>query len=180
MTDKTVAKRYAKALFAIGEEQGKSEIFAKNMKDLKEVIEENNEVRHMLENQSIDNTQKKAAMKAIFADADDSVKNFMSLVIDKNRSYFFVDMCKYFQNLIEESSNTVKAIVKSAVVLSDEQIGKIETKFSALIKQNVKAQAMVDPALIGGVQVMIGDKLYDGTVAHQIKQLSDNLKEQRC
>ncbi|MEG2638966.1 MAG: ATP synthase F1 subunit delta, partial [Clostridiales bacterium] len=110
----------------------------------------------------------------------DSVKNFMSLVIDKNRSYFFVDMCKYFQNLIEESSNTVKAIVKSAVVLSDEQIGKIETKFSALIKQNVKAQAMVDPALIGGVQVMIGDKLYDGTVAHQIKQLSDNLKEQRC
>ena len=91
MTDKTVARRYAKALFAIGEEQGKTEVFAENIKELKQLVEENEEVRHLLENQSIESLPKKNAMKAILADADDLVKNFICLVIDKDRGAFFAD-----------------------------------------------------------------------------------------
>ncbi len=177
MTDKTVARRYAKALFAIGEEQGKTEVFAENIKELKQLVEENEEVRHLLENQSIESLPKKNAMKAILADADDLVKNFICLVIDKDRGAFFADMCEAYEALMEDAANTVLAKVTSAVPLTDDQLKQIEDKFTAIVKQKVKARAEVDASLIGGVQVMIGDKLYDGTLAHQIKQLSDNLKQ---
>ena len=96
MTDKTVAKRYAKALFAIGEEQGKTEVFAANIKELKQLIEENEDIRHMLENQSIESMPKKNAMKTILADVDDMVKNFVCLVLDKDRGAFFSDMCEAY------------------------------------------------------------------------------------
>lgn len=177
MTDKTVAKRYAKALFAIGEEQGKTEVFAANIKELKQLIEENEDIRHMLENQSIESMPKKNAMKTILADVDDMVKNFVCLVLDKDRGAFFSDMCEAYETLLEEAANTVLAKVTSAVPLTDGQLQQIEDKFSAIVNQKVKARAEVDASLIGGVQVMIGDKLYDGTLAHQIKQLSDKLKQ---
>lgn len=177
MTDKTVAKRYAKALFAIGKERGKSEVFAENIKELKHLIEENEDVRHMLENQSIESQPKKNAMKAIMADADEVVKNFICLVLDKERGAFFSDMCEAYEALMENDANTVLAKVTSAVPLTEDQLRQIEEKFSAIVNQKVKVRAEVNASLIGGVQVMIGDKLYDGTLVHQIKQLSDNLKQ---
>lgn len=177
MTDKTVAKRYAKALFAVGKEKGKSEVFAENLKELKQLIEENEDVRHMLENQSIESQPKKNAMKAIMANADDMVKNFICLVLDKGRGAFFVDMCEAYEALMEGDANTVLAKVTSAVPLTDDQLKQLEDKFSVVVNQKVKARAEVDASLIGGIQVMIGDKLYDGTLVHQIKQLSDNLKQ---
>lgn len=180
MTDRTVAKRYAKALFAIGEEQGKSEAFAKDMDALKTLVADNEEVQHMLENQSIENSQKKSAMMEMVGDMEPMVKNFISVVLEKGRGNFFVVMCDAYQGFMEAAANTMLATVTSAVPLSQDQVAQIEEKFSELMHMTVKAKTVVDPALVGGVQVMVGDKLFDGTIANQMKQLSEKLKEQRC
>ena len=65
MTDRTVAKRYAKALYDIGTEQGKSEIFAENINEIAALLEENQEIGLMLLNQSIQSADKKKAMGLI-------------------------------------------------------------------------------------------------------------------
>ncbi|MEE0775727.1 MAG: F0F1 ATP synthase subunit delta [Bacillota bacterium] len=180
MTDKTVAKRYARALFAIGEEQGKSEVFAENLKELAAMLKENEELATMLNIQSIETGQKKNVMKTILKDMEPMVQNFVGVVLDKGRVAFLGAMCEAYQSLMEQAANVLQAVVKSAVPLSAEQVSQIENKFAALMKQNVKAQTMVDPSLIGGVQVTIGDKVYDGSIANQLRQLSNTLKEQRC
>lgn len=177
MTDRTVAKRYAKALFDIGTEQGKSEIFAENLNELVALLKENEEVHAMLLNQSIQNGEKKNAMGVIIADMDPMVKNFVNLVIDKNRFDCLIDMGEGYMEYMEAEANILHAVVTSAVELSAEQIEKIEAKFTKLMGQTVKAEPVIDAALIGGVKVRIGDTVYDGSVAHQLKQLSDTLKE---
>lgn len=177
MTDRTVAKRYAKALYDIGTEQGKSEIFAENLKELATLLDENNEVKEMLLNQSIQSGDKKNAMGVLIADMDPMVKNFVNLVLDKNRADSLMAMCESYMDFLEEQANILHAVVTSAVPLTGEQVGQIEDKFSKLMEQSVKAETAIDASLIGGVTVRIGDTVYDGSVAHHLKQLSDSLKE---
>ena len=177
MTDRTVAKRYAKALYDIGTEQGKSEVFAENLKDLAALLNDNEEVREMLLNQSIQNDEKKKAIALMIADMDPMVRNFVNLVIDKRRADSLEAMCESYMGLLEEQANILHAEVISAVPLTPEQIEKIENKFSGMLGQTVKAETAVDAALIGGVQVRVGDTVYDGSIAHHLKQLNDSLKQ---
>ena len=157
-----------------------TEVFAENLSELSALLKESKELASMLTIQSIENRQKKEVMKSVLKDMDPMILNFVCLVVDKGRAAFLGAMCEIYQSLMEEAANVVQAVVKSAVPLSAKQISQIEDKFAALVKQNVKAQAVVDPSLIGGVQVTVGDKVYDGTIANQLKQLSNTLKEQRC
>ena len=85
MTDKTVAKRYAKALFAIGEEQGKTEVFAENLSELSALLKESKELASMLTIQSIENRQKKEVMKSVLKDMDPMILNF-ALLSGRQRS----------------------------------------------------------------------------------------------
>jgi F-type H+-transporting ATPase subunit delta len=177
MTDRTVAKRYAKALYDIGTEQGKSEIFAENLKELATLLTDHTEVNEMILNQSIQNVEKKDAMSMLIADMDPMVKNFVNLVLDKNRGDYLLAMCESYMAYLEEKANILHAVVTSAVPLTDEQVGKIEEKFSKLMGQTVKAETFVNASLIGSVQVRIGDTVYDGSIARQLKQLNESLKQ---
>ena len=177
MTDRTVAKRYAKALYDIGTEQGKSEIFAENLNELAALLEANEEVGAMLLNQSIQNDDKKKAINALLNGMEPMVINFVDLVVDKNRAGSLVAMCASYIELMEEQANIARAEIISAVPLTEEQVKKIEDKFSGIVGQTVKAETSVDASLIGGVQVRIGDTVYDGSLASQLKKLNDSLKQ---
>lgn len=177
MTDRTVAKRYAKALYDIGTEQNKSEIFAADMEELAAILKDNGEVRDMLLNQSIQNDEKKKAVNLILADSDPVIRNFVALVIDKHRADSLEAMCDSYREYREEQANVLRAHVSSAVPLSEEQLRKIEEKFSKMMGSSVTAEAEVDEALIGGVCVRIGDTVYDGSIAHHLKQMNDSLKQ---
>lgn len=177
MTDRTVAKRYAKALYDIGTEQGKSEIFAENLNELAALLNGNQEVVTMLLNQSIQNDDKKKAINALINGMEPMVVNFVDLVVDKNRAASLVAMCASYIELMEEQANIARAEIVSAVPLTEEQVKKIEDKFSGIVGQTVKAETSVDASLIGGVQVRIGDTVYDGSLANQLKKLNDSLKQ---
>ncbi len=177
MTNKTIARRYAKALFSIGEEQGKVAVFAENLREVLAVLEKDEEVNAMIDSHFISITEKKNLAKQIFASFDPLVINFISLILDKGRGLYLQDICKSYQDMLDESENILHAIVKSAVPLNAEQLKKIEDKFSSLTSQTVKAQLSVDQSLIGGIQVRVGDKVYDGTIALQLKRMGEDLKE---
>lgn len=177
MTDRTVAKRYAKALYDIGMEQGKSEIFAENLTEIASLLKESAELKEMIQNQSIQNDDKKKAMAVILEGKEPMVCNFVNLVIDKNRADSLEAMCESYMGYREAEANILQAEITSAVPLTEEQIKKIEDKFSGMMNQTVKATAAVDAALIGGVQVRIGDTVYDGSLAHHLKHLNESLKQ---
>ena len=105
------------------------------------------------------------------------VKNFVCLVVDIDRVDSLIAMCESYSGLLEEQANILHAEIKSAVALSEDQIKKIEDRFSGMMGQTVKAEASVDAALIGGVQVRIDDTVYDGSIANQLKQLNNTLKQ---
>ena len=177
MTDRTLARRYAKALYDIGTEQGKSEIFAENLNEIAALLNDNQEVGLMLLNQSIQNDDKKKAINALLDGVEPMVKNFVNLVVDKNRADSLVAMCASYNELMEEQANIARAEIISAVPLTEEQVKKIEDKFSGLVGQTVKAETIVDASLIGGVRVRIGDTVYDGSLASQLKKLNESLKQ---
>ena len=116
-------------------------------------------------------------MEQMIGEMDPMVKNFVNLVVDKRRADSLEAMCESYMGLQEEQANILHAEVVSAVPLTPEQIEKIENKFSGMMGRTVKAETAVDAALIGGVQVRIGDTVYDGSIAHHLKQLNDSLKQ---
>ncbi len=177
MTNKTIARRYAKALFNIGEEQGKVNVFTENLQEVLAVLESNEELAAMIDSHFISITEKKNVVKKFFASFDPMVINFICLILDKGRGLYLRDICSSYQDLQDDAENILHAIVKSAVPLDEEQTKKLEEKFSALTSQTVKVELTVEPALIGGIQVRVGDKVYDGTIARQLQLLGASLKE---
>ena len=177
MTNQTVAKRYAKALFDIGVEQGKLDAFAASMANLAQMIEENEDVKKLLESYFVSISKKKELMCALLQNDDAVIRNFVCLILDKSRGMNLWSICKAFELLMEETENILHATVRSAVPLNPEQVAQIEQKFSSLTNQQVKAEVMVDESLIGGVVVRVGDKVYDGTLARQLSRMGKSLRE---
>lgn len=177
MTNQSIAKRYAKALFDIGEERGQLDTFAASMEQLGRLVTENEEIKELINSYFVSISKKKEVMNEILANEDIMIRNFIDLLLDKNRAMNIPAICEAFEILMEEKASILHATVKSAVPLDAAQVEQIEQKFSSLTNQTVKAKVTVDPSLIGGVTVRVGDKVYDGSLAHQLHKLGDTLKK---
>lgn len=179
MTDKSISRRYAKALFSIGEEQGKIKAFSENLQDFLAVLESNEGLAATLNSYFISNTEKKNVVRATFSSYEPLVINFICLVLDKGRGLYLREICNAYQRLQDDSENILHAIVKSVIPLTEEQKKELEEKFSSLTSQKVKVELSVDPSLIGGLMVRVGDKIYDGTLARQLELMRESLKESK-
>ena len=83
-----------------------------------------------------------------------------------------------FTKVANEALGQASAIVYSAFVLSDAQQAEIASHFSKVTGKTIRVSSVVEPKLLGGVQVRIGDRLYDGSLSGKLARLEQSLKTQ--
>ena len=84
-------------------------------------------------------------------------------------------MVKQFGKLVQEKNNEVAGVVYLAKPCSDEMFQKIEAKLSEVTGKNLKLEKVIDPDLIGGIKVKIGDQIVDSTVATKLRELKGSI-----
>lgn len=97
--------------------------------------------------------------------------------MDKNRQDILPDIADMFDRLADASKGVVKITVKSWKPLSDAQRSSLQSKLEALAGKKVAIDARVDPAVKGGMLVMYGDTVIDGTVANRLKVIGEKFRE---
>ena len=178
MIEKTLAKRYAAALLKVTDAEGSTEETESLLLALKDAYLSQKDFRAMLSQPRIPRAVKKQLLVKIFqGKSKKSFTDFLQFLVDKNRQDIIPDIADMFDRLADASKGVVKILVKSWRPLTDAQRGSLQSKLEKLSGKKIAIDARVDPAVKGGVLVMYGDNVIDGTVAHRLKEIGEKFRE---
>ncbi|EGL13628.1 F0F1 ATP synthase subunit delta [Paenibacillus chitinolyticus] len=178
MSDIVVAKRYAKALFEAAKEQNTVAQVETELTEIVQTIQDHAELRSVLDHPNIDVPAKRQLLSNIFADRiSPLVMNTIKLLIDRRRQSLLPIVLSDFVQISNESLGQADATIYTALPLSEVQVKEIADNFSRMTGKQIRVQTVVDPSLLGGITVRIGDRLYDGSLAGKLERLEKSLKQ---
>ncbi|MDD2218405.1 MAG: ATP synthase F1 subunit delta, partial [Eubacteriales bacterium] len=134
-------------------------------------------LKEYLHNFLIPVPEKKEIMSKIFGeDLSQISMNFLFIMIEKKREAYLDMVYKEYQLMADESRNIKQAEVYTAREVPEEDIAQITENLSRATGKTIRLQLKVDPDLIGGVRIRIGDRIIDGTVKKKLQLLKEKLK----
>lgn len=176
MSNSTVAKRYAIALFELAQQKNELSSVEEDLRELKLVWNSNKELNALFTSPKLSLDKKKSLIREIFANANPIVINTLQVLLDKKR----LDEAEYIINefmvLSNEAQGVAEAKVYSTRELTEEERSSISTVFAKNVgKQSLRIENIVDPSIIGGVRVQIGNRIYDNSLSTKLERLKRNL-----
>jgi F-type H+-transporting ATPase subunit delta len=171
-----VSKRYAKALFSLGQEDGNFEQYGQELSEFETFYRDNEDFRQVVVNPVFALEDRRKVLQVVLDKSDFSgvVKNFLNLLLDKNRIGAMEAIKAYYARLTDEVSGIARAEIITARPLKEEALGKIERSLEGLTSKKIKPEVREDRDLIGGIVVKIGDLVLDGSVKAQIEGLKES------
>ena len=178
MKQTILARRYAKALFAVGKENDAYEAYNDTLQEVAGLYTSNPEVADALTNPLYPLDVKEKVMAGIISSAgiDKVAANFLNLLVEKKRAEILPDIAEAFKAMVDEEKNISHGSVTSAVELSAELQAKVQAALEKLTGKKVELSTSVDPSLIGGIVAKVGDLVLDGSIKTQLAGLKDSIK----
>ncbi|MGR6837376.1 F0F1 ATP synthase subunit delta [Syntrophomonas erecta] len=178
MLNTSVARRYAEAFFSIAQEQKKVDEFQQELEKIVQIIKETENLEAYFAHLLIPPKEKKDIATKIFAKhISQLTMNFLLMIIDKRRETYISMIADEYKNMADESRNIAKADLISAHDVPEAEVKALAEKLSASSGKTVHLKVKVDPSLIGGVKIRLGDQIIDGTVAKKLEMLRENLMQ---
>ncbi|MEJ7778287.1 MAG: ATP synthase F1 subunit delta [Daejeonella sp.] len=178
MSEIQVASRYAKSLIDLAGEQNSLEPVRKDIELFLETCRANPELQAILKNPIIGLDKKANILDGIFGDKlNELILSFFKIVIRKGRSEILYGTAKEFINQYNVLKNIVKATVTSASPLSKENISQIEELVKQSTNGEVNLTSIVDPKLIGGFILKVGDKQFDTSISGKLNKLRKEFEQ---
>lgn len=175
--DLQVGKRYAQAAFAIARDTGTIDQWRRDLADIASLLADS-ELAPVLADDRLPVATRQAMVERVL-DVQPLALNLAKLLITKGRSLDAGAVAWQFQRMADAEAGIEHAEITTAVDLTPEQVRAIEERLSQASGKTVRASATVDPAIIGGVVVRMGDRLVDGSVRTRLKQLRRELEGAR-
>ena len=178
MIGSRISKRYAKALLSLGQEDGNYIGYGKDLEEFGKFCSANEEFIKVVANQIFSVEERKKVLDMVLAKSTfaDLVKNFLRLLLDKNRIGGIQEISDYYSKLTDEISNITRADIVTAKPLKKEARDRLGEALAGLTAKEVKIEVEEDASLIGGLVVRIGDLVLDGSVKAQLEGLKESLK----
>jgi F-type H+-transporting ATPase subunit delta len=172
MSEIQVASRYAKSLIDLAEEQSSLESIREDIKSFIKVCKENSQFLAVLRNPIINPGKKIAILNTLFEGRVNSlILAFFKIMVNKGRSQVLYPTAKEFINEYNRRKGIVNATVTSATSLSDENKLQLIQVIKEATKGEVVLETKVDPELIGGFVLKVGDRQFDASIANSLQKL---------
>ncbi len=175
----SLARRYARALLAIGEEEGQARRILEETEQFDRFVSDTPLLREMMEAIHINRRDKKAALEASLAPAGflASTRNFLFLLVDKGRMNILSPIVSELRRLIEQIEGIERVEVVVPMPLTGTQRDMLQSVLEGQTGKKVMLEESVEPAVLGGMIVKVGSTVYDGSARTQIQQIKQNLEK---
>lgn len=168
----TVARPYAEAAFRAALEKGSLGAVAENLAVLA-AAERDPQMRSVLTNPKVTAQQKKDLFAAVAGSGlHEVVRNLLSVVVDNHREVLMGEIEQQFDALKREHEKVVRAQITSAQPLTDSQRADIVSALERRYGKKVEAELAVDPQLLGGARVQVGDQVIHASVRDALAQMA--------
>ncbi|MDR4890211.1 F0F1 ATP synthase subunit delta [Fredinandcohnia sp. QZ13] len=180
MSKGIVAKRYAVALFQLASEQHALDQYEEEIRTVKQVFSNSGDFQSVLKNPKLTADKKKAIVTQSFQGFSQMTLNTLYLLIDRHREDIIADVAEEFIALANDKRGIADATVYSVRPLTDSEEAGISSVFARKVgKSSLRIQNIVDPSLIGGVKLRIGNRIFDGSVKGKLDRLERQLIAKR-
>ncbi len=178
MKNTVLAKRYAKALFAVGKEEGAFDDYNKTLKDMAGLFASTPEVQDALTNPMYPLEARAKVMEYLIGKmkASKVMANFFNLLVQKKRADNLPEIAEQFQSLVDADKNISRGTVVSATELTSALSKKVQETLEKITGKQVVLTAQVDPSIIGGIVAKVGDLVLDGSIKSQLAGLKESIK----
>jgi F-type H+-transporting ATPase subunit delta len=171
----TSARRYAEAAFEIARADGTLDAWERDMATIGATMQ-HPELRALLQHPAVAFADKERVLRKVMGRGVASAPmNLILLMVRRGRPGAIDRMIERFTELLRRHRGIALAEVRSALPLGDEQREEIVERLRSLTDAEIEIQETVDPALIGGIAVRIGDQLYDASVRSRLERLRARL-----
>ena len=175
---KLVSKTYGDALFSVALEENRVDAFYEEVQGVKEVLPQNGELQKLMDNPKIIKEDKINLIEEAFTGhVEKEIIGLMALLISKGHSADMMSVFDYFIGLVKEEKRIGSAFVTTAVALTEVQKGAVEKRLLETTRyESFEMNYSVDPSLIGGMVIRIGDRVVDSSIKTKLYELSKNLR----
>jgi F-type H+-transporting ATPase subunit delta len=174
---KSASLQYASALADIAVAQGAAKQVKQQLADFSAAYQESGELRTFLASPAVDRAAKHGVIEKLLARINGSkiVRNFLFVVIDHSRAHNLPEIISTFHEVVRQREGIAEAEVSSAVELNATQKAQFAFALEKLTGKRVEPKYSLDPKLLGGAVVRIGDTIYDGSLRNRLNEMRSRL-----
>ena len=174
---KSASLQYANALADVALAQGAADATLKQLSDFATAFEVSSELRNFLTSPGVPREAKHGVIEKIAArvGAGKIIRNFLFVIADHQRTHILPEILTTFEDVIRQRQGTAEAEISSATELSAAQKKKFSQTLERLTGKKIQAKYSLDPSLMGGAVVRVGDTIYDGSVRNSLNEMRARL-----
>lgn len=183
MADGSLARRYARALLGIAQEEKALDEMALQLLQFSAVLDLSSPemagrtLRTVLDNPGVTHAERQAVLAQVLGGLrmHPMVANFLRLVLDKNRFGSLPEITREYIAMADALSGRVRSTVTTSQPLSSAMADSVRAALTGATGKEVIIQFVVDPSLIGGMVAQVGDTVYDASVKGRLLELQQVL-----
>jgi F-type H+-transporting ATPase subunit delta len=176
--DTTIAGRYARALFILTEKRGETERALEDLQGLAGMRRADPRLARLLATPQVLLEDKRQVTRAVLKGrVQPAVELFVDLLLRKGRLRELDMIAAEFESLVEKKQGVRRAEVVSAVPLTDAELGRLHAELERTMRLEIKLASAVDPDLVGGAYVRIGDRVIDRSVRTLLEAITERLMQ---
>ena len=172
-----IARRYAKALVNLAENEKDLDNTGKHLNSITEVYNENLELRQVLSDTKVSSGIKLEILKDVLSKIKVSklVDTFSRYLLAKRRIDFLPDIERAFNLLLQEKLGRIEANVTTASELPKDTVKKLVDAISSYSGKEIEVNVTIDPSIIGGIVTRIGSTVIDGSIQTYLNQIRQSI-----
>jgi F-type H+-transporting ATPase subunit delta len=166
-----LARVYARSLFEVAREHGKLDELREQLGQFADALNEHRELAVFFFSPYFSSLEKEDGLSRILDGADEALLNFLKLLIENHRMPVIFRIRARYERLWEEENRMLPVEVTSAIALDPETTDALGQSIGERAGRKVKLAARVDPDILGGIVVRVGNSILDASIRNRLEQL---------
>jgi F-type H+-transporting ATPase subunit delta len=172
-----IAKRYARALFELAQQDGRIEEVGRDL-DVVDSLFSSEAAIHAGLISPVTSSEAKAEILDALIDAagiDKMVGNFLRVLLDARKMAVLPQIATTYSAMSDDAAGKVRGVALAPIALDDEALTKMAAALSKALDKEVILESQQDPSLLGGVVARVGNLVFDASVRTQLQRMKDSL-----
>jgi F-type H+-transporting ATPase subunit delta len=166
-----IAQVYSRSLFEVAKEQGKLDEVREQLGQLADAVAENRDLQVFFFSPYLSTEEKKDGLHKALEGADETLLNFLELLVEKHRMPAIFRIRRQFDELWEEENRRLPVTVTSAIELDESTVRQIGDAIGEQTGRHIELTSKVDPDILGGIVLRVGNSILDASIRNRLEQL---------
>ncbi|MBB4664409.1 ATP synthase F1 subunit delta [Conexibacter arvalis] len=172
-----IAQVYSRALFEVAKEHGKLDVAREQLGQFADALEQNRDLAVFFFSPYFSTEEKKDGLRRTVEGADPTVLNFLETLLERHRMPAVYRIRAEFDRMWDEENKLLPVEVTSAIDLDEATVKSLGDRIGQQTGQRVELTSKVDPSILGGIVLRVGNQILDASIKHRLDQLRKHVAQ---